>query len=184
MNRRTGSSSSGFAVATEWLGRIAALLSVVLFVLVVLTIGKGLTMQKSAKQIVQDFHTTNGYFASRADLTDVAKVKNQLQVLTGVLAELNRSANVDVTYLAATIPDVQRLLAAGRGDVNIAYQLRGVASTLQQSAASIHNVAANARGTVAAVDTELARAITLVGQLNAQLAITERKLALLPSIGR
>lgn len=189
MNRRTDiplsavRSSSLMAITTEWLGRVAAVIAIVLFVFVAMAIGKGLAVQDSARQIVRNFHTTNGYFASRADFSAATKAKQELQQLRAVLSQLNVSTATDVTNLAATMPDVTRLLAAGKGDVNIAGQLLAIGNTLQGSAGSLHQIAGGAYTSVSTVNDLLGSAGDLVGQLNAQLAITEQKLAILPATG-
>lgn len=177
-------SSSGVAIATDWAGRLAAVVSIVLFVLVMMAVQKGLAVQQSARQVVQDFHTANDFFAERADFEAAAKAKEQLQRLSGVLGRLNGAAATDVDALAATLPDVADLVAAGRGDVAVAEQLRGVATTLQGSAGSLNQIATDARTSVSQVNSDVAKAIDLVSELNAQLAVTERKLSLLPSTGR
>lgn len=177
-------SSSVVAITTEWLGRLAAIIAIVLFVFVMMAIHKGKVVQTSAKEIVQDFHSANNYFASRADFDAATRAKEELQRLAGVLNQLNDATANDVTDLAATLPDVNRLLAAGKGDVNIAGQLQTVAKTLQGSAGSLHQIANGAEASVSSVNDLVASAIDLVNQLNAQLAITERKLAPLPATGR
>jgi hypothetical protein len=170
-------------MAIEWLGGLAAVLAVTLTALALLTIYKGRLFQGDVRHIVQDLHTTNDYFASRADFTMTTKARDTVQTLAGVLSDLNKSAAQDVANLAAIMPDVQRLLAAGRGDVNIAQQLQGVGATLQSSATSIRGVANNANSSVAGIDAQLSQALSLVRQLNGQLAITQRKLAILPPLG-
>jgi hypothetical protein len=176
--------SSGLAsIVTEWLGVLAAVIAIVLFVLVGMAIHKGLLVQGSARQIVANFRTTNGYFASRADFNAPTKAKQELQQLRGVLAQLNTATATDVTNLAATMPDVTRLLAAGKGDVSIAGQLLTIGNTLQGSAGSLQQIAVGAYTSVSSVDSLLTSAGSLVNELNAQLAITEQKLALLPATG-
>lgn len=190
MHRRTDvpasaiQSSSLMSITTEWLGRIAALFAIALFILVLMTVNKGLLVQGSARQIVQNFHTTNNYFATRADFAAATKAKQELQRLQSVLTQLNGSAAVDVTNLAATEPDVSRLLAAGKGDVSIAGQLLAIGNTLQDSAGSLNQIAGGAYTSVSDVNNLLSSSIESVNQLNGQLAITERKLALLPATGR
>ncbi|MEB3371355.1 hypothetical protein [Saccharopolyspora mangrovi] len=177
-------SSSATAIITEWTGRVAAMISIVLFVLVMFTVQKGLAVQHSAQQVVHNFHTANDYFSSRADFAAAAQAKNHLQRLYGVLSRLNETTEKDVNALSATLPDVARLLEAGRGDVALAQDLRAVADMLQQSAGSLNSIARDAHMSVSQVNSDLSTAVDLVGKLNAQLATMEQKLALLPSTGR
>ncbi|TQC49776.1 hypothetical protein EEB14_07415 [Rhodococcus sp. WS4] len=176
-------SSTGFAVATEWMGRLAAVLAVVLFGLVLAAIHKGELVQDSARTIVDNFRLTNEYFAQRADLTAPATAHRQLDELAGVLAQLNTATAADVEHLAALLPDARALLAAGQGDTQIAGQLETVATTLQGSAASLHQISADANTTVSDVNNELSTAIDLVNALNAELTRTTNKLALIPEQG-
>ncbi|QXC46337.1 hypothetical protein [Rhodococcus qingshengii] len=173
--------SSGFAVATEWLGRAAAALAVVLFALVMMTIHKGLQVQESARATVDNFRITNEFFTQRADLTAPATARRQLDELAGILGQLNIAAASDVDHLAALLPDAQALVAAGQGDARIAQQLETVATTLQSSAASLHEISSSANTTVSSVDGELSQAIDLVNQLNAELTRTTNKLSFVPA---
>ena len=175
------STSSGFAVATEWLGRGAAVLAVVLFAMVMMTIHKGLQVQDSARTTVDNFRITNEFFSQRTDMTAPATARAQLDELAGILAQLNTAAAADVDHLAALLPDAQALVAAGQGDTQIAQQLETVATTLQGSAASLHEISSNANTTVSSVDGELSQAIDLVNQLNTELTRTNNKLALVPA---
>ncbi|MCZ4587568.1 hypothetical protein O4328_28435 [Rhodococcus opacus] len=175
------STSSGFAVATEWLGRVAAVLAVVLFAMVMMTIHKGLQVQDSARTTVDNFRITNEFFSQRTDMTAPATARAQLDELTGILTQLNSAAAADVDHLAALLPDAQALVAAGQGDTQIAQQLETVATTLQGSAASLHEISTSANTTVSSVDGELSQAIDLVNQLNAELTRTNNKLALVPA---
>ncbi|AII11439.1 MULTISPECIES: hypothetical protein [Rhodococcus] len=172
---------TGFSVATEWLGRLAAVVAVVLFALVVASIHKGLQVQHSARTVVDNFRLTNDFFAQRADLTAPATARRQLDELAGVLTQLNAATATDVDHLDALLPNARTLLAAGQGDTQIANQLEGVATTLQGSAASLHQISASANTTVSGVDNELTQAIDLVNQLNAELTRTTNKLALVPA---
>lgn len=174
-------SSNGFTVATEWMGRLAAVLAIILFGLVLMAINKGQQVQDSARTIVDNFRITNDYFAQRADMTAPATARRQLDELAGVLANLNTATATDVDHLAALLPDARALLAAGQGDSTIAVQLEGVATTLQGSAASLHQISADANTTVSDVNNELTTAIDLVNQLNSELTRTTNKLALIPA---
>ncbi|WP_413768893.1 hypothetical protein [Rhodococcus pyridinivorans] len=174
---------SGYAVATEWIGRLAAVLAIVLLAMVLATIHKGLQVQNSARTTVANFRTTNDFFAQRADLTAPATARQQLEELSGVLTQLNTAAAADVNHLAALLPDAQALVAAGRSDADIAAQLESVATTLQDSAASLHAISTEANTTVAAVDQELTTALTLVEELNSGLTRTYNKLTLVPEMG-
>lgn len=175
--------ATGWSVATEWLGRAAAVIAVVLMVMVLQTISKGLVVQDSADRIVTDFRTANGFFDTRADLSAPKEVRQQLQVLRGVLVKLDDAAAVSVAELGAVLPIVDRLLAAGDGDVRIARELRAIAEVLAGSAGRLRGIASAADGTVSAVDARLAAALRQVELLNAQLERTTRKLAVLPAAG-
>lgn len=174
-------SSSGFAIATEWLGRLAAVMAIVLFALVLICIHKGKAVQDSARTVVDNFTVTNDMFAERADLTAPATARRQLDELAQVLTQLNQVTAADVDHLASLLPDAQTLLAAGQGDVSVAGELQSVATTLRDSASSLAQISTSADQTVAAVDNELVTATDLVAQLNAQLTRTTNKLALIPA---
>lgn len=173
--------SSGFAVATEWIGRVAAIVAVVLFALVLVTIHKGLAVQHSARQVVDNFHTANDYFDQRADLSAPATARHQLEQLQGVLTDLNKSAAVDVGNLADLVPNMQRLLAAGQGDQQIAVSLQQIAASLKESAGSLRTIATSANSTVSGVNDQLGVAIDLVEELNNELSRTTKKLAPIPA---
>lgn len=175
--------STGWAIATEWLGRVAACVAVLLMVLVFQAIHKGLIVQDSADKIVTDFHIANDFFADRADLTAPKKVRKQLQTLRGVLEDLNSAGAVSVKELAAVLPIVDRLLRAGHGDVRIAKQLDQIAAILAGSAGDLRGIATNADKTVSQVDRQLAEALRQVDLLNAQLERTTRKVDFLPATG-
>ncbi|WP_262365862.1 hypothetical protein [Gordonia sp. OPL2] len=181
IDHRTIRGSSGFAIATEAIGRVSVVVALVLFVLVMLAIDKGLAVQDSARQVVNNFHTANDYFDERADLTAPATARRQLEELQGVLTELNRSAAVDVTNLAALVPTMQKLLAAGQGDQQIAATLDGIAASLRESAGSLKSISAKANTAVNGVNEQLVAAIDLVDQLNNELSRTTRKLAPIPA---
>lgn len=172
--------STRFGIATEWVGRCAALVSVILFVLVMMAIHKGLTVQGSSRTVVENFRTTNDFFADRADLTAPAKARQQLDELTGILAALNSSGATAVNSLGALLPDAATLVTAGQGDSRIAAQLETVAATLQNSAASLNRISTEANTTVTDVDSALSDALVLVDALNSELARTTDKLALVP----
>lgn len=173
--------SNGFSIATEWIGRVAAIMAVVLFALVMVSIQKGLAVQHSARQVVTNFHTANDYFAQRADLTAPATARRELEQLQGVLTDLNKSAALDVGNLADLIPTTQQLLAAGQGDQQIAATLQQIAAALKESAGSLKSIATNANTTVGGVNQQLGLAIDLVNQLNNELSRTTRKLAPIPA---
>ncbi|AZG46816.1 hypothetical protein [Gordonia insulae] len=173
--------SSRFAIVTEWAGKFAAVLAVVLFILVLLAIHKGLLVQHTAKTVVTDFRTTNQYFADRADLTAPATARKQLEQLRAVLDDLNSAGARDVDQLNALLPDARALLVAGQNDSQIAEQLRGVTGSLQSAATSIHKIAATADNTVAQVAVKLDQALRLARQLNAELNRTTVKLAPIPA---
>ncbi|MFD6160040.1 hypothetical protein ACFWF7_29795 [Nocardia sp. NPDC060256] len=172
-----------YSVATEWVGRLAAVLAAVLLALVLVSIQKGLDVQHSSRTIVRNFHDTNSYFTERADLTAPATARRQIEQLKTVLTELNTAAAADANQLADVLPDMRSLLTAGQDDASIANQLQTIAQTLQGAAASIHRIAADANSTVTAVNDQLTAAIGLVDQLNAELGRTARKLAPIPEQG-
>lgn len=173
--------SSGFSIATEWVGRVCFVMGIVLFVLVMIAVPKGLAVQHSARDIVDNFHTANNYFDERTDLSAPARARAELETLRGVLADLNTAAGVDVGHLANLLPTTEQLLTAGRYDSRVAAALSTIAQSLNASAASLHSIAATAGSTVSAVDDQLAQAIGLVSQLNNELARTTRKLAPIPA---
>lgn len=172
--------SGRYAVATEWMGRLAAAMAAVLLVLVLISIQKGLDVQHSSRAIVRNFQDTNRYFAERTDLTAPATARQQIEQLKTVLTELNTAAGADADQLAGVLPDMRSLLTAGQDDASIASQLRTIAQTLQGAATSIHRIAADANSTVTAVNNQLTAAIGLVDQLNAELGRTAGKLAPIP----
>lgn len=172
-----------FSTATEWIGRLAAVMGLVLVVLVLISIQKGLKVQHSAHTVVQNFHTANDYFAQRADLNAPATARKELDQLNTVLAQLNTSTAADTKQLGDLLPDMKALLAAGQGDTSIANQLQGVAGSLAGAAGSLHQIAGEANTTVTDVDSQLSTAIDLVNQLNAELSRTTGKLAPIPAQG-
>lgn len=172
---------NGYSIATEAIGRVSVVIAVVLFVLVMVAIDKGIAVQRSARDVVDDFHTTNEYFDTRADLTAPATARRQLEELRTVLTQLNQAAAVDVQHLANLLPTTRDLLAAGQGDTRIAQQLQQIATSLKQSAGSLHTIAGNADVTVGSVDNQLGLAIGLVNELNNELARTTRKLVPIPA---
>ena len=173
--------STGFSVTTEWFGRLAAVMAAALFVLVMLAIHKGLLVQHSSRTIVDNFRNTNQMFTDRADLTAPATARKQLDELKGILTDLNVATAADVDHLGGLLPNAGALLAAGQGDTQIAGQLETVAYTLSGSAASLHQISAEANTTVSDVNDQLTQALDLVGQLNAELSRTTDKLAPLPA---
>nr|BAF48513.1 hypothetical protein [Rhodococcus erythropolis] len=173
--------STGFAIATEWLGRVAAAMAVILFVLVMMSIHKGLLVQHSARTLVNNFRDTNQMFTDRADLTAPATARKQLDELKGILTQLNSATATDVDHLAALLPNMEALLSAGQGDTQIANQLQTVATTLEGSAGSLRQISSAANTTVSQVNDELTQVIALVNQLNAELTRTTNKVAPIPA---
>lgn len=169
------------ATTTEWLGRLAAILAIALFILVLICIHKGKLVRDSAYTVVSNFTVTNAMFDERADLTAPATARRQLDELASILADLNTTTTADVDSLAGLLPNARTLLAAGQGDATIAAALEGVATTLQSSAASLARISTDADQTVTDVDSSLVTAIDLVNQLNAELTRTTNKLALIPA---
>ncbi|GGO00741.1 hypothetical protein GCM10011610_70030 [Nocardia rhizosphaerihabitans] len=172
-----------FSRATEWLGRLAAVMSAVLLVLVLMTVRKGLDVQHSTATIVDNFRQANQYFDERADLGSPARARDELLALRTILAELDSATEADVEKLALLLPDLQILVTAGHSDVNIANQLHGVASALQSAAGSLPGIAADANASVASVNDRLLVALDLVDRLNAELQRTTDKLAPIPAQG-
>lgn len=172
---------SRFSVATEWLGRAAAVLAAVLLILVVLAIHKGRVVRDSADAIITNFEDTNTLFDERADLTAPETIRHQVAELEDILAKLNTSSQVAEDAVAALIPDVHRLASAGQGDSDIAAQLAPVVATLADSTGSINSIATDANLTVTQIDASLSQAIDLVNQLNAELGRTTTKLAPIPA---
>lgn len=173
--------STRCALVTEWVGKLGAVAAIVLFVLVMMAIHKGLLVQHSAKTVVTNFRTTNQYFDTRADLTAPATARKQLEHLRVILADLNAAGARDVEQLSALLPDASALLAAGRGDSDIARKLQAVAASLQTAAKSINQIAESSDTTVQQVGIKLAQALALTRQLNAELYRTTVKLAPIPA---
>ncbi|MCA4997884.1 hypothetical protein HWD35_24505 [Tsukamurella tyrosinosolvens] len=146
-----------------------------------MAIHKGLLVQHSAKTVVTNFRTTNQYFDTRADLTAPATARKQLEHLRVILADLNAAGARDVEQLSALLPDASALLAAGRGDSDIARKLQAVAASLQTAAKSINQIAESSDTTVQQVGIKLAQALALTRQLNAELYRTTVKLAPIPA---
>ncbi|MCG7631454.1 MULTISPECIES: hypothetical protein [Gordonia] len=173
--------STRFAVATEWAGKVAAVLAALLLLLVLMAIHKGLLVQYTAKSIVTDFRTTNQHFEDRADFSATAGARQRLEDLRAVLDDLNAAAARDVQQLTDLLPDAQALLAAGQTDSQIAQQLRAVTGSLQTAAGAINQIAVTADTTVDQISTKLNEALRLVRQLNAELTRTTVKLAPIPA---
>lgn len=176
-------SLGGFSIATEWLGRLAAVMAAVLLVLVLLAIHNGLEVQHSTRAVMGNVHQSSQYFDERADMGAPARIRDQLTQLRSVLAELNSTTAADVDQLARMLPDMRKLVAAGQNDVSIAHQLYGVASSLQGAAGSLHGISADANAVVVSVNDRLVAALGLADQLNAELRRTTGKLAPLPAQG-
>ncbi|MBY8862000.1 hypothetical protein K7711_36375 [Nocardia sp. CA2R105] len=170
-----------FSVATEWMGRLAAVMALALVVLVLISVHKGLKVQHSARTVVDNFRTTNQFFSQRADLSAPATARKELDQLNAVLTQLNATTAADTNQLGNLLPDTRALLAAGQGDTKIANQLNGVAGTLAGAAGSLHQIAGDANTTVTSVDSQLGQAIDLANQLNAQLTRATGKLGPLPA---
>ncbi|WKN53359.1 hypothetical protein R1X32_45070 [Rhodococcus opacus] len=158
-------------------------MSAVLLVLVLNAISEGLAVRQSTRAIVDNFGQANQYFDQRADLAAPARVRSELADLRTVLAELNSATAADVDELAAMLPDMQTLVAAGHDDVTIAHQLHGLSSSLQGAAGSLHAISADADVAVVKVNDRLLAALQLADQLNAELERTTVKLAPLPAQG-
>ncbi|AEF40626.1 hypothetical protein [Hoyosella subflava] len=181
--RSNSHSPTGFSRATEWLGRLAAVMSAVLLVLVLVAVQKGLEVKQSTRSIVGNFRQANQDFDDRADLGAPARAHNQLVELRSVLAELNVTTGVAVEKLAMMLPDMQTLVVAGRDDVDFANRLEGIAASLQGAAGSLHAISTDANSAVVVVNERLEIALGLADQLNDELRRTTNKLAPIPAQG-
>jgi hypothetical protein len=154
----------------------------VLLVLVLVAIHRGREVQASSKGLTADFRAVNGFFADRANFAAPATAREQLRTLTSVLGSLNDATAEDVDILAETLPDVQRLLQAGRGDVAIALQLNAVAKTLLEAGKGLRQISADADRTTSAADRQVERTKQQLDELDKVLGTIENKLALLPAV--
>ena len=174
--------SSWSAIALEYLARLCAVAAVVLLALVVVAIHHGRETKIAGQATTAAFRTLNGYFADRVNFAAPARARAQLQTLNTVLIDLDTTTAADVGLLASTLPDVQRLLQAGRGDVTVARELVPVADRLRGAGRDLRTIARDADKTAAAADREVVQANQRLDGLNDQLARLERKLALLPAV--
>lgn len=174
--------SSWSAIALEYLAKLCAVAAVVLLVLVIVAIHRGREVQASSSGLTADFRTVNGFFADRANFAAPARARQQLQTLTAVLTDLDNTSAGDVELLASTLPDVQRLVQAGQGDVTIAQQLVPVAKTLREAGNGLRDIAKDAAGTTSAADRQVGLAKQQLDELNNQLARIQHKLAPLPAV--
>ena len=174
--------SSKCAIATEWIGRGAAVLSAFVLFQVLQAVETGQDVQASGAGIVQNMKATNQMFDERADFAAASRARRQLQDLQQVLAELNASAAVDADLLARALPDLQRLLATVNNNSQLAGDLRSLGQELSTAAASIRATAVKADGTVKAASGELTTTLQLLDELNAVLARIERRLAPVPDL--
>ncbi len=174
--------SSWSAIALEYLARLCAVAAVVLLALVIVAIHHGRQTKLAGEATTAAFRTLNGLFDTRADFTAPARARQQLQTLNTVLTDLDTTAAADVDLLASTLPDVQRLILAGRGDVTIARELVPVAERLRKAGTDLHEISEDADNTASAANRQVVLANQRIDQLNAQLAQIQRKLALLPAV--
>jgi len=174
--------SSWSAIALEYLARLCAVAAVVLLALIVVAVHHGREAKLAGAATTAAFRTLNGFFADRANFAAPARARQQLQDLNVVLTDLNSTTAGNVDLLASTLPDVQRLILAGRGDVTIARQLVPVATRLRAAGNDLHKIADDADGTVSAAAGQVVLAKQRLDELNDQLAQIERKLALLPAV--
>lgn len=174
--------SSWSAIALEHLARLCAIAAVMLLALVVVAIHHGRQTKIAGEQTTAAFRTLNGYFADRANFAAPARARQQLQSLNTVLVDLDTVTAADVDLLVSTLPDVQRLLVAGKGDVWIARELVPVAQRLREAGGDLRAIAKDADHTAAAADRQVVLANQRLNELNDQLARLERKLALLPAL--
>jgi hypothetical protein len=169
-------------IALKYLARLCAVAAVVLLVLVVVAIRHGREVKIAGQATTDDFRTLNGYFTDRANFAAPARARQQLQTLNAVLTDLDTTSGGDVDLLASTLPDVQRLIRAGRGDVTIAAQLVPVAKSLREAGTDLHTIAEDADSTASAAGRQVVQAKQRLDELNDQLAAIEHKLALLPAV--
>lgn len=167
----------------EWFGRILAALAIFLLILSVITMHRGKVVQRSAKNIVADFHTANDFFATRANFNSPTVVRQELETLSGILTQLNQQTITDVQLLGTTLPSLTALVAAGSTDVSIAQQVTVIGTGLQKNATTLNSIGAQASGVVSSVIQLLNQAQDLVNQLNAQLTAIASKLSIVPATG-
>lgn len=165
----------------EWFGRVLAFVGIIMLLLAVITMHRGKVVQRSAKAIIADFQTANGFFATRANFNSPTMVKEQLQTLAQILTDLNKQTIIDVELLGRALPALTSLVNAGDRDVKIAEEVKGLGMMLQGVAIRLNSIAADANVTVSSVIALLTRTIDLVGQLNDQLTSIASKLSILPS---
>lgn len=177
-NQVQGSSTNHLLI--EWFSRVACFLAIVLLILTIITIRRGKVVQDSAVAIVDDFKIANEFFNKRADFGAPTKARELLQELAVVLAGLEAQATEDVGLLAAAVPDVQRLLEAGRGDVAVAEFTAEVATTLTGAARDLNRIASNADVVVGRVNRLLDQAVDGVKRLNVALADIQTQLTVVP----
>ena len=174
-------------IGLRWTGRLCAATAAVLFAVVLVAIHRERLVHASTTALVATLRHNNGYFDNRVDFTQPDRIRDQVRSLEGVLGQIDLASGEDVTLLAATVPDVARLLEAGKTDLRFAHDLTGVAVTLRGSAQDLLRIAEHANQTVDSTDARVRTALTLVDQLNTQLADLEGKLAVLsiaPGPGR
>lgn len=174
--------SSGWAIATEWLGRIAAVLAIFVVLQVLEAVETGQQIQTSATAIVDNMETTNEFFDDRADFTVPARARTQLEALATVLAKLDRSASASVDLLASTLPLIRKILNNVNGNAGIAGKLLALGKELRQAASSIRATAEAADATVKTAGAQLKKTIALLDDLNRELAQIERRLAPVPNL--
>jgi hypothetical protein len=174
--------SSVWAVATEWLGRFAAVLAIFVVLQVLEAVHTGQQIQTSAAKIVDNMETTNEFFDDRADFTVPARARSQLEMLATVLAKLDRSAGSSVDLLASTLPSIRKILNNVDGNAGIAGKLLALGRELREAATSISATAEGADATVKTAGAELKKTIALLDDLNGELAQIERRLAPVPDL--
>jgi hypothetical protein len=174
--------SSWSAIALEYLAKLCAVAAVVLLFLVIVAIHHGRETKLAGQGNTAAFRTINGFFADRANFAAPARARHQLQTLNAVLTDLDNTSAGAVDLLASTLPDVQRLIRAGQGDLTIAQQLVPVAQRLREAGNDLRTIAKDADGTASAANRQVVLAKQRIDELNNQLAQIQQKLALLPAV--
>jgi hypothetical protein len=166
----------------RWIARLCAITATVLFALVLVAIHRERLIHQSANELVATLHIDNGYFDDRVDYASLGRIRDETQDLRQTLTQLDSAAAEDVRLLQLIVPEVTRLLEAGRTDLDIAHDLPGVADTLHTNAQHILRIAGHADGTVASADARLATTVDLVTRLNRALGNIDARLRIISAV--
>src|SRR5581483_7301726 len=166
----------------RWIARLSALTATVLFVLVLMAIHRERVIHQTANELVTTLRTDNGYFDERVDYASSGRILDHTQDLRQTLGQLDVAAGEDVHLLEMIVPEVTRLLGAGRTDLDIARALPGIADTLNIDARKTLRIAGHADGTVTSADARLAETVDLVRRLNRALGSIDAKLRIVPAV--